>query len=1497
MWNGHLDIEIKRGINIKRRPLQPNEQSNKSDGKKEQRQDVKDFNLNIKSEMPVNVVKEKNPKEIDNILRLVCACLNSQDGFELTLTNKRHDKANTQDFDIWYDRIEKNMKRYFSAPICKFIDIYGNCNSEKIRIHVKQRAPQLCSLDTYLYYPSVSAVEQVAYTEAIDILNKPRQINKAEEMKMRSYRMFDTLDDFRNENVNLQFKSITGDSVSTTLSNMCLEYISAFCNHKGGLILFGIEDKEGKVVGVTIHSKTDIENKLKEKIASLKFGSFDGKMEKGVNWDIDYFSIKMDGEFYRVERDEQFFLKYEKEQTLELMEENSTQWWTLRNFENQRGLARADSFEKDQKTWYKVSKNDGAFEKGDIVTMIGDEEEINMFKCKSGNGKLGTIRKTNLVKDISKWYTAKCNGTGKKPYEKGEVLKLISKDNGEWWNFETVNNAIKQLPASAVKVLNDDSCDGQEHEKEDSEKTQVIALSVGTISGGVFTADPESYYADDKGQVHKYTFEDWKSIMIKSEKDAPFTKRSGEEMQLSINELSVNNDSAHNETIEVLKETASDISLLKDIVTSWKTTSQTPKRSKGTEVIKEDISEIFLVPSNLFEHHVTHDYKRTRNDEKIKEILENHNCVTVKGYIGTGKSQLALRYGLNMKNSDTLVWQFNCSDIQALWRSTSDLCKELHYKVKDTQDKTEDVHLMIKTINVFLETNQTKFHILIFDNVVEDLRLIVKKFIDAYLAKGGNRKVLVTSSFSVTDKELEITGFSEEEAINFLDAIEGSDEDGAELVKTFSCNPLGLKIAKTYIKDCQISIGAFLGILSSPQGAKNIENSVAIKKCPELKPLFQSLRLILNIIQSDSPSILQRILMMQFLCADTIPVILLENAQTSLFSGNITTEGSESNFECINNVISTLKRYSFATVSGNGYKRVFHTHSAILLALKSYTSETLKSNDITSMYMLKALLWAVVCLMHKDNRQTVDLVRHTSLLPHAESILNHTSTLLENDEAVKKQFVEDISFSLPLVYVSDIVGYTYDFDEMHHLGEKYSKITESYFMKMVERSLSSHSSKIADMQVNAEKSAAFLYENLRNIVNKNENMLNTIGKWYVLNKHRSENELIILENGLQVAGKSLNGKLKTEEDLNLLCENNLAVPKSRMGYFYLFEVCISLLYSYGRRPFYTMVKTSESLLSDCSYVLDVADHLSNLVIKEYPDWKILHHLLIKRSGTIQKALIQESNLTQTDMKSLTEIADQCLRSLEEKSRYFLFGTLCLETENDDFNKVIWMKQLVKCYKIMLNVATEESQKNEIEQRAKEHVKKLEGLIEKFESTSSFPGLIICIGEFYKCIRDFQSAKATFKKLFPKDTQVEQKVKIRKHVRKAHINYFHCLMLETRNSILENVRSDACGEIKLLVAKCYKILMNHEELKELEDILFNSMQEIIMEHEKTACYVYLENRLLHLQNGDLETDVFKQHVKEIAELLNKYSNMPLNHETSGLSNMKNKLSDLRNNHNA
>ncbi|CAC5424537.1 unnamed protein product [Mytilus coruscus] len=148
-----------------------------------------------------------------------------------------------------------------------------------------------------------------------------------------------------------------------------------------------------------------------------------------------------------------------------------------------------------------------------MVTVIGFDKD-NMMKCKGWNGIEGQINKSHLKLDETGcWYKAKCNSTGKKPYDKDEILKKISQDKGEWWNFETVNKKRKQLPTSILK----------------KETMKVIAVRVCKIPGGVFTAEPEAFYADDTGKVHRYTFEQWIIEMKKSGKACEHSDTSNSE--------------------------------------------------------------------------------------------------------------------------------------------------------------------------------------------------------------------------------------------------------------------------------------------------------------------------------------------------------------------------------------------------------------------------------------------------------------------------------------------------------------------------------------------------------------------------------------------------------------------------------------------------------------------------------------------------------------------------------------------------------------------------------------------------------------------------------------------------------------------------------------------------------------------------------------------------------------------------------------------------------
>ncbi|CAC5424534.1 unnamed protein product [Mytilus coruscus] len=131
-------------------------------------------------------------------------------------------------------------------------------NGEKITLSKRKKVQQLCSLYTHLYFPSVSSIDQVWSQDAIDILNQCGPPTKLKKFEERTYRMFESLQDLRNENDDLQFKAINNNDVPTKLAEICLDYISALCNFKGGLILIGIDDGDGKVVGTTVASQKDI---------------------------------------------------------------------------------------------------------------------------------------------------------------------------------------------------------------------------------------------------------------------------------------------------------------------------------------------------------------------------------------------------------------------------------------------------------------------------------------------------------------------------------------------------------------------------------------------------------------------------------------------------------------------------------------------------------------------------------------------------------------------------------------------------------------------------------------------------------------------------------------------------------------------------------------------------------------------------------------------------------------------------------------------------------------------------------------------------------------------------------------------------------------------------------------------------------------------------------------------------------------------------------------
>ncbi|CAC5402562.1 unnamed protein product [Mytilus coruscus] len=171
-------------------------------------------------------------------MKYISACLNTNGGI-VKLKNRHWDKATGKDFDEWYGDVEKHL---FSDST-KFIELQGKYNHEILYLQIKPLI-YVFSVNTYLYFPRNTDIVEVGYTQVIDILLRRDKSGSLSELPVVEEDFeFKKTHSTLSENDRIQFKEIKSQNVPSTFSSMINKYISAFCNHKGGRIFFGIEDK------------------------------------------------------------------------------------------------------------------------------------------------------------------------------------------------------------------------------------------------------------------------------------------------------------------------------------------------------------------------------------------------------------------------------------------------------------------------------------------------------------------------------------------------------------------------------------------------------------------------------------------------------------------------------------------------------------------------------------------------------------------------------------------------------------------------------------------------------------------------------------------------------------------------------------------------------------------------------------------------------------------------------------------------------------------------------------------------------------------------------------------------------------------------------------------------------------------------------------------------------------------------------------------------------
>ncbi|XP_046372103.1 schlafen family member 8-like isoform X2 [Haliotis rufescens] len=235
------------------------------------------------------------------VMHFACALLNSAGGL-LHMKNLDHDRhIQPKDLDTWWGGMESNIADILSGDdICNYFDLIGNYDDKDLYLFVKA-AEHLCTIDYHCRLPTDTATHEVSYRSALKILTNTGEVGYLKTLPPipRSFQWKKTEDTLKQEGKQIQFKMLTSGrdshakSMPDKIRYYCTKYISAFANHQGGHIYFGIEDTSAAVLGeaMTEEEQDKTVEKINNKMKSVIWGDEGFVAERGRHWDITFHNI------------------------------------------------------------------------------------------------------------------------------------------------------------------------------------------------------------------------------------------------------------------------------------------------------------------------------------------------------------------------------------------------------------------------------------------------------------------------------------------------------------------------------------------------------------------------------------------------------------------------------------------------------------------------------------------------------------------------------------------------------------------------------------------------------------------------------------------------------------------------------------------------------------------------------------------------------------------------------------------------------------------------------------------------------------------------------------------------------------------------------------------------------------------------------------------------------------------------------------------------------
>ncbi|XP_005096595.1 schlafen family member 13 isoform X2 [Aplysia californica] len=249
----------------------------------------------------VHISKGIHSKENNNVLESTCALLNSGGGI-LVMHNVEHNKkVQSKTLDAWWSGMESNLANILSGDdICNYLDFVGNFDDKYFYLFVKS-AEHLCTVEYHCRLPTDTATHSVSYKSAAKICAKQGHESKLSDLPVipTEYEFGVTEATLKQEGKQIQFKQLTSgrfakrQSFPEKVGYYCSRYITAFANHEGGHIYFGIEDTTAAVMGeeLTEEEETHTVSVVEKKMGSVIWSDPDCQPVRGVHWDIEFFPV------------------------------------------------------------------------------------------------------------------------------------------------------------------------------------------------------------------------------------------------------------------------------------------------------------------------------------------------------------------------------------------------------------------------------------------------------------------------------------------------------------------------------------------------------------------------------------------------------------------------------------------------------------------------------------------------------------------------------------------------------------------------------------------------------------------------------------------------------------------------------------------------------------------------------------------------------------------------------------------------------------------------------------------------------------------------------------------------------------------------------------------------------------------------------------------------------------------------------------------------------